>query len=102
MDDILRALELMVIASPVLVWTANAAMDAFFFGQSVLLIFSLMGVLSIVGSLIVSSILSDWVEARAEEGYGLFLLFEDHRILASLLGQALVGVSVWCVTGLLV
>ena len=101
MDDIYRAVELMVAASPLFLWGVIKAMDMFFWGQLVSLVCSLVGVLFLAGSLAVSSIVSDWMVAQSDAGYGLFRFVEDHRILAAILGQAIVGVLVWCVAWLI-
>ena len=101
MDDIYRAVELMVVASPLFLWVTIRAMDMFFWGQPVSLVCSLMGVLFLAGSLAISSIVSDWIVAQSDAGYGLFRFVEDHRILAAILGQAIVGVSVLCVAWLI-
>lgn len=101
MDDIYRAVELMVVASPLFLWATIKAMDMFFGGQSISLVCSLVGVLVLAGGLAISSIVSDWIVAQSDAGYGLFRFVEDHRILAAILGQAIVGVSVWCVAWLI-
>lgn len=101
MDDIYRAVELMVVASPLFLWVSIRAMETFFWGQPISLVYSLVGVLFLAGSLAISSIVSDWIVAQSDAGYGLFRFVEDHRILAAILGQAIVGASVWCVAWLI-
>lgn len=95
MKNLIRGVELTIIASPLVGLVAIRMNQMIMSGDgadSIYLVIGLVGSVAFVGFWIIASMASDWLDAHSRQGVLAFA--ERHRLLAAIIGQVLVGAAV--------